>query len=389
MLFGTEETGGVDRVCAVPYLTAVVRIFVNGQLVGEIFLQQHVHLCREALQGVEVEVANGCCPILQDGSHAGILLFVLLFLFLDATHAEHIGIGQEEMVHLIDRAVHTVGEEFHLMGSLLPPLVGQQTAFACGGLDTIHLVAAIHLQPSTNDGVAHRETVGKEWCLHILVYHVEPERELAQLDGCGIEVHAIDVVRGYVSLHLLQLVAVVVGSYAPVLASLFPKLLLLVGEVSLCHLVDYLVLEGGSTHGRFKDFEFEKFGSRTLALCHLVDDAFERIFHGAACEHFGGVVGCRLLTVATVESIDKRAFGQNLRIARLWVTEHLTDVEVTHAAIGHEKGAVLGLVHLVHLYIVLLSIESTERQQALIDTTQLVHAQIGIAYAPTVVLLFR
>ena len=42
----------------------------------------------------------------------------------------------------------------------------------------------------------------------------------------------------------------------------------------------------------------------------------------------------------------------------------------------------------MHLDIVFLSIESTERQQTLIDATQLVDTQVGIADTSTVVLLF-
>ena len=43
----------------------------------------------------------------------------------------------------------------------------------------------------------------------------------------------------------------------------------------------------------------------------------------------------------------------------------------------------------MHLDIILLGIEATIGQQALIHTTQLVHTQVGVADAPTVILLLR
>ena len=373
-------------VCAVPHLTAVVGVFVDGELVGEVFLQQHVNLCREALQGLEVSIANGFCPVLQQGRHACVLLLVGPLLLLDAAHAEHTRIGQEEVVHLVDRAVHAVGEELHLVRSLLPPLVLFEFV---ASFDAVHLFAAIYLQPGTDDGVAHRESVGEEGRLHVLVDDVEPEGEFAEFDGGGVEVHAIDVVRGDVRLHLLQFVAVAVGLDAPVLPAALTQLLLLVGEVSLSHLVDDLVLEGGGTHGRLQYLQFQQFGGGTLAGSHLVDDALEGVFHRAACEHLGGVVGSRLLAVATVQAIDERALGQNLRLARLGVAEHLTDVEVAHATVRHEESAVLGLALLVYLYVVLLGIEPTEGEQTLIDAAQLVDTQVGITDASAVVLLLR
>ena len=58
---------------------------------------------------------------------------------------------------------------------------------------------------------------------------------------------------GYISLHLLQLVAITVGLYAPVAQALFSLLTLLFGKVSLSQLIDDLILKGGSTHGWLKN----------------------------------------------------------------------------------------------------------------------------------------
>ena len=118
---------------------------------------------------------------------------------------------------------------------------------------------------------------------------------------------------GDVRLHLLKLITIVVWGDAPLLETSFVALLLLIGEISLSKLVDYLVLEGGSTHGRFKDLQIEEVLRLALALSHLVEDALQGIFHGASGQNLRRIVAGRLLAVTTIQTIDKGALWQNLR----------------------------------------------------------------------------
>ena len=76
-----------------------------------------------------------------------------LLLLLDATHTEHVGVRQKEMIHLIDRAVYSVAEELNLVWSLLPPLV-YLCRRATTVKDAINVLLAVHLKPSTNHGIA-------------------------------------------------------------------------------------------------------------------------------------------------------------------------------------------------------------------------------------------
>ena len=79
--------------------------------------------------------------------------------------------------------------------------------------------------------------------------HVEPERELTQFHGRGVDVHTIDIIKSDMRFYLLQLFAVLVRIH------MLPELLLPVGEVCFRDLVDGFVMESGSTHGRFQDFK--------------------------------------------------------------------------------------------------------------------------------------
>ena len=109
---------------------------------------------------------------------------------------------------------------------------------------------------------------------------------------------------GDVRLHLLKLITIVVWGDAPLFETSFVALLLLIGEISLSQLVDYLVLEGGSTHGRFKDLQIEEVLRLALALSHLVEDALQGIFHGASGQNLRRIVAGRLLAVTTIQAID-------------------------------------------------------------------------------------
>jgi len=153
--------------------------------------------------------------------------------------------------------------------------------------------------------------------------NIKPQGEFAQLNGSWVQIDTIDIVCGNISLHLLQLIAITVGLYAPVTQAFFSLLTLLLGQVSLSQLIDDLVLECGSTHSRLQNLQFKEFGSLTLVGTHIVEDRFERIFHSTTRQHLRRIVAGRLLTVASIQTIHKGTLGQDDRIACLLVAEHL------------------------------------------------------------------
>ena len=77
------------------------------------------------------------------------------------------------MIHLVDRASNSVAEELNLVWSLFPPLV-YLCRRATTVKDAINVLLAVHLKPSTNDGITQSQTVGKERSLHILMDNIKP-----------------------------------------------------------------------------------------------------------------------------------------------------------------------------------------------------------------------
>ena len=153
--------------------------------------------------------------------------------------------------------------------------------------------------------------------------NIKPQGEFAQLNGSWVQIDTIDIVCGNISLHLLQLIAITVGLYAPVAQALFSLLTLLFGKVSLSQLIDDLILEGGSTHGWLKNLEFKEFGCLTLVGTHIVENRFEGVLHSTTCQYLRRIVACRLLTVASIQPIYKSTLRQDDRIACLLVAKYL------------------------------------------------------------------
>ena len=173
LLLSLEERIACRIVYAIPNIVAIVGELVYRKLIGEILLQKPINLTRYTLQGLEVGIANRCSPILEHSSHALILISMRLLLLLDTAHAQHVGVRQKEMIHLVDRAVYSVAEELNLVWSLLPPLV-----YLCRRAttveDAINVLLAVHLKPSTNNGITQNQTVGKERSLHVLMDNIKP-----------------------------------------------------------------------------------------------------------------------------------------------------------------------------------------------------------------------
>ena len=135
---------------------------------------------------------------------------MFLLHILQSEGCQHGFIRQKEMIDFINEAIYTSATKLHLMRCLSPPFVSLQLSSSLFGQ---HLIASIHLEPSTNHGITYGEAVGKERCLHIFVNHIEPKRQFTQLDGRRIQVHTIHIMCGDIGLHLLQLIPITVGSW--------------------------------------------------------------------------------------------------------------------------------------------------------------------------------
>ena len=153
------------------------------------------------------------------------------------------------MIDIVYGTIDTVLEELHLMRSLFPPFILFQWA-ALPFNYSLYIVSTIDLQPGTNDGITYGQTIGKEWRFHILVNHIQPQRKLAQFNSSRIQVNTIDIVRRDEGFHLLQFITILVWLYAPIFQSALTLLLLLVSKIGFSQLVDDLILESCSTHGR-------------------------------------------------------------------------------------------------------------------------------------------
>jgi len=186
------------------------------------------------------------------------------------------------MIDFIGAAIHPVGKEFDFVWGFLPPRILYKLF-----LDncTQHLAFVIHFQPRSYNGVAHGKPVGEKGSLHVLVHHIEPQRQFTQFNGRGVQVNAINVMSGNVGFYFLKLIPVPVGIDPAV------EVLLLVGKVGLSQLVDDLILEGSGTHGRFKNFKFQQFGRPLCSGFHFVENALEGVFDGTASQYLRGIVG--------------------------------------------------------------------------------------------------
>ena len=191
---------------------------------------------------------------------------------------------------------------------------------------------------------------------------VEPERQLAELYGGGVEVDAIDVVRGDIGFHLLNLVAALGRR------DVLTEFLLPVGDIEFGKLVDDLILKCRGAHGGLQYLEFQQVlcAERILGVVQSVYKALQGVFHRALGQHLWGIVACALLAVAAVEPVDEGALGNGEQLS-IRAELDLVLMEVVQSAGGNKVGTVLLSPRLEHLGIVLLGIEATVGQQRLID----------------------
>ena len=97
---------------------------------------------------------------------------------------------------------------------------------------------------------------------------IEPERDFRQFHGHRVTVNTIDIVRGNVSLDLLQFLPVLVVPQS------FTGLKLLRLQISLGKLGDGLIEEGTAAHGRLADGEPENI-VRRFVLEQLLEGVFD------------------------------------------------------------------------------------------------------------------
>ena len=204
------------------------------------------------------------------------------FLLLDLQHRKHVLVRNKEMINLARLSLEFLGvfAEMKQMWGLGPPL----------GVDVFpvlhlaQLILVIGLEPSPDDGVAECYPVPEERCLHVLVDHVQPQRQFAEFYGRRIEVDTIDILGGDVCLYLLELVTVKVRRDVQL------ALLLAVCEVQLGQLVDDLVLERGGSHRGFKNLELEQVLGFKLAVVEFLHESLQGVLHRALGKDLRGIV---------------------------------------------------------------------------------------------------
>ena len=210
----------------------------------------------------------------------------------------HAVVGDEEVV---DGAVGALGAERDAGGDGRLP--GRLAALALAQeLGVEHLSAGADERVAGGELEAEpgHEGRGGAGVRVVAVDGAEPERDLGQLDGDGVEVDAEDVVVGEEHLDALALAGVAVRVEG------LAELGLLAAEVGVGELGDGLVEEGGRAHGGLADGEVQDVVGRHARLV-VADELLEGVLHEALREHLGRVVGRRLLAVAPGEAVDEGA----------------------------------------------------------------------------------
>ena len=202
--------------------------------------------------------------------------------------------GQKEVVHLGGVALggQPVGEG----------AIGGWLHVALAGFGPRAVLQLAHLPggtPGADQAVAPPQLKAQPRRLQAGVHGVEPQADLGQLDGGGVEVHPVALVQREVGLYLLEFAEVGVGVEG------LPQLGLAALQVLGGQLVDRLVEERPGAQGRLADGEVEQLGGLgdlgAAALGGVVVGAQQLgqgVLDHAAGEHLGRVVAGRTLPVA-------------------------------------------------------------------------------------------
>jgi len=210
---------------------------------------------------------------------------------------------------------------------------------------------------------------------------VEPEGDLGQLDGDGIEVDAEDVAVGNHHAHLAGFLL------DGVMRDVAVEFLLLAPDVGIGQLVDRLVEEGGGPHGRLADGQpQDRVGGLPVDVALLLaDQLLEGVFHQAAGQRSRGVVGGGFLARPTGQAVDEAAaFVPEQAVAGGIGIDALVFGIVGQFIGGDEECLVQrvpvvgGLLDLVE---VLLGEEAAVGEQPLVHGTELDDPELGVADA--------
>ena len=181
-----------------------------------------------------------------------------------------------------------------------------------GGVQPLPLgqrVRRVQAAARADQGVAADQVQAEPRGLQAPVHHVEPDRDLGQLDGGLVEVDAVAVVQRDVRLDPLQGEGALLG-FEPV-AGLF----LAQPQVQRGELVDGLVEERAGAQGGLADPPAEHLGGGGRAAL-LLDPLLQGELDGDGGQRLGGVVGGAGLPVPAGEAVDERARAGTARAPR-------------------------------------------------------------------------
>ena len=361
---------GLRSVAPAPQLKRVARLTLHATLLLYLSGPQLVHRARKTSQALYLAFLIGArelfLPVLDASQGLGLQL--LHGLVVVSAHGR---IAHKEVVHAM--ALGTARFIPYALGLFVPPLraLGPACKVALG----------IAAPARSYEGVSAMQLVAKPRHETVAADGVQPQRDLSQLHGYGVEVDAVHVAVSYVHFHALQLVLALLGWDG------LAKLGLAQAQVSLGQLVDGLVQEGGAAHGGLYHLEVEHLGGR-LALEQLL----QRVVHQAARKALGRVVACARLALATSKAVDELALLVHARKAFLraaLIAHTLVLVVLLKLVFGHEithvelVERILGTLDLIEVF---LGNEAAVREQRLIHAAQLVDAERGITDALTAML---
>ena len=233
------------------------------------------------------------------------------------------------------------------------------------------------LAAGSDEGVAVVELEAEPGDEGSFVDGIEPEGDLGEFDGDGVEVHAEDVVVGEAHFDFLLFPGVVgVGDGKA-------GFHLLQAEVGFGELVDGFIEEGGGTDGHFADGEAEDFVGGFAGK-----KFFEGVFDEAAGKGLRGVVGGGFLAVPAGETVDKLALRMDEKAleagVRIGDFDALGFLEFLHVGGGDEvgvDGGIVGFVAGFDFVEVFLGEETGVAEEAFVNGPELVDAELGVGDA--------
>ena len=229
------------------------------------------------------------------------------------------------------------------------------------------------LAAGPDEGVAMGELHTKPRHMGAFENGIQPQRNLAQLDSGGVEIHAEDIVIGEAHFDPLLLTGIVLVRDGAA------GFLLLESQVGLGQLVHRLVEKRRRAHGHLADGELKNI----IGTADFLQEFLQGILHRAVRKALGCVERCGLVAVAAREAVEVAAFFMAEQAA--WLAAQLVNAlilgVVANLRLGHKIGVVHGIVFLVlRFYLVEIGLceEAGIGKEVLINSAELVDAQLGI-----------